>query len=128
MSHGHAVVGHRYILAFGLFNPCEHLRAVEHAGTAVDDEVVGAEVVGEVVARHNVDVELLSGLLTQEARNLHAANVLTDGSVRTGFGNEDVRMLREAVHHLCALSEIVDVTFSCCKEDGECGQPALLWH
>ena len=128
MSHGHSVIRHRHLLALCLFHPRHHHLTVEHASTAMYDEIVGGEIVGEVAARHNIDGEGLTNSSAQQPGQFHPANVLTDGSMGAGFGDEHPRLTCEAVDGPGALSEIFDVALLCGEENGEGGQPALLWR
>ena len=51
-----AVVGDGYALLASAVDTAQYVFAVKHAGSAMDDEVVGGEVVGVVGSADNVDL------------------------------------------------------------------------
>ena len=53
---GDAIVGHWHTLFLGLSDAREHISAVEHAGTAVNYQVVTREVGRKVATGDNVDL------------------------------------------------------------------------
>ena len=77
------------------------------------------EVVGEVVALHVLDVELAAHVLREPARDLDAADVLGDGVVAAGLGDEDVGAALEVVDRQRALDLADEVALEAAEEDAE---------
>lgn len=52
---GYAVVGHWYALLLGSLDAVEYVFTVEHTSAAMDNEVVGGKIIGEIGSCNNVD-------------------------------------------------------------------------
>ena len=64
--------------------------AVEHAGAAVDDDVEGREILGEVTARCHRHGDCIAEHLLEQARQLDAADILAQWLVGAGLGDQDL--------------------------------------
>ena len=83
------------------------------------DQLVRREVVGEVVALDVVEFELAADVLRQPARDLDAADVLADGVVRAGLGDEHAVAGLQVVDGQRPADELDQVALEAGEEDRE---------
>ncbi len=76
MCYGNAVICHRHSLTFGLLYTGKDVPAVEHAGPAVDDEIVSGQILREVTPGNHIDPQPLACPRAQHAGKLNPADVL----------------------------------------------------
>lgn len=77
-------------MGVGLGDSMDDVAAVEHTGAAVDDQIIGREVLGKVVSPEEGEGESLPHPLPEQTGNFFAANVLGCRGMGAGFRNEDV--------------------------------------
>ncbi len=71
----YAVVGEGNSLVFGIFPPVDHLTLVQHTASAVDDQLVRGEVLGEFTSRRKGDIYGFTRSLFQQCRQFHASDI-----------------------------------------------------
>ena len=126
VGYSQPVVGHRHLLSCGEVLAGDEHAAVEHAATAVDDEVVRREILGEVSPRYMLDGERLADALAEEAGKLDGANVLALGSVGASLRNKYTASGREPTNGTCPSDKSLKVTTLGAHEDGERGESTTL--
>ena len=82
----HVVASHRY--ALGLDRALD----LAHATAAVDDQIGTVQAVREIVSLVVLEVQFAADVLSQPARNLDSADIVTDRVMRTGFADQDAGM------------------------------------
>ena len=127
MGDGDAVVGHRHALGTALFRALEHETAVEHAAATVDDQVIARQILGEILARNDIDFQSLSHALSQHAGDFFAPDVLGQRGMGAGLGDEHARLLCQAVDGGSALDEVLDVALVGRHQHRKGREQALGW-
>ena len=89
MGDGYAVVGHGYALVFCLLDAVEDVFAVEHAGAALDDQVVWGQVFGVVGAAYDSHFQGFAVFFLQHPRDLFSADVFFQRCMGAAFGDQD---------------------------------------
>lgn len=82
-------------MGVGLGDSMDDVAAVEHTGAAVDDQIIGREVLGKVVSPEEGEGESLPHPLPEQTGNFFAANVLGCRGMGAGFRNEDRGVLSQ---------------------------------
>ena len=88
MGDGDAVVGHRHALLAALLLALEHEAAVEHAPSAMDNQVITRQILRKILTRNNVNSQSLSHALPQHAGYLFASDVLGQRGMSACLGDE----------------------------------------
>ena len=89
LGDGYAVVGHGYALVFRLLNAVEDVFAVEHAGAALDDQVIWGQVFGVVGAAYDSHFQGFAVFFLQHPRDLFSADVFFQWCMGAAFGDQD---------------------------------------
>ena len=92
----------------------------------MNDEVIGREILGEVIAPHKVKGKSLTDLLPQKVWDLDPPDILRRGGMGAGFGHQDFCILCQLRQGRCALPKDGDIALIPGKQDGEGRQQALL--
>ena len=83
-----------------------------------DHEVVGAQILREIVAGRDVHFQIRDPP-AQQCRNFHPADILCIRYVRTGFRNQDPGIPRQVFHCFCTRYEHGDIALCGSQQDGE---------
>ena len=89
MSDCYTVVGHCHALVFCLLDAVEDVFAVEHAGAALDDQVVWGQVFGVVGAAYDGYFQGFAVFFLQHPRDLFSADVFFQWFMGAAFGDQD---------------------------------------
>lgn len=103
----------------------EDVAAVEHAGSAVDDQVVAGEVFRKIGSCDDIHREPFAYPFAQQARNLDASDVLRCRGVGARFGYQYPRLFRQAVYRRRPFHKGADVALVIGEKDGEGGEQAF---
>ena len=125
MGDSDAVVGHRGALASALVDARKHELAVEHASAAMDDQVIACQVFRKIFAGHNVHGQSLPHTLSQHAGNLFTTDVFGQWGMGARLGNEDARLLSQAINGHGAPHKETDIALVGSHQYRERGEKAL---
>ena len=89
ITDGHTVVGHGDVLRNGGAYPREHMAPRDHTASALQNELVGREIRGEVLADHHFDVEFSSHGFFKPPGQFFAADIIRLRMVRAGLADHD---------------------------------------
>ena len=73
--YGYSIIGHRHTAGTCPSQTVQHMAARKHARPTMDDQIVSGQVFGKVITGHNVNVQSLAELTTQQTRKLHASYI-----------------------------------------------------
>ena len=85
------------------------MAAIEHAGPAMDDQVVRGEVFWKVISSDKVEGKPLPYGLSQEPWNLFPSNIFRQRGMGAGLRNENRRALRQMRDGIGPIQEGLDV-------------------
>lgn len=86
----------------GTRNAREQIFAVEHTAAAMDNQIVGGEIVRKIRAAHHLNVHILSILFAKKIGNLHTPDILTQRGMGTRFRDEHMGLGCSADSTACA--------------------------
>ena len=89
LGNDHAIVGHWNPLMRSCLLPVLHFPGIKGAATAMDDHLIGAEVLGEFSSRSEIKLKLLPSIACEPAGNLHRANIVTLTVVAAALADQD---------------------------------------
>ena len=92
---------------------------VEHAGTAVDYELVGAKVGRKFSSAGKLKLRLSFGVAANPGRKLNSANVATLTMVGTAFADENLVSVLNSIKLTHTFNGIIKITFITCYKNGE---------
>ena len=127
MGDGNAVVGKWHARVGGGFPAVVHLPAVEHAAPAVDDQLVGGQILGEVPAGGVLQPQVFAGVLPQPPGDFHRADVLALAVVGAALGDEHPVPVLQPVDGGHAPDSILQKALIAGHQNGEGGQGDVLW-
>ena len=125
MSDGYAIVGHCHALVFCLLDAVEDVFAVEHAGAALDDQVIWGQVFGVVGAAYDGYFQGFAVFFLQHPRDLFSADVFFQWCMGAAFGDQDAGVSGQIQLYFSSLFVVIQVAFVVGKEDGKGGQQAF---
>ena len=111
----HTIVTDGNLLLFCLGNAVQNMAAIEHAGPAMDDQVVRGEVFWKVISSDKVEGKPLPYGLSQEPWNLFPSNIFRQRGMGAGLRNENRRALRQMRDGIGPIQEGLDVPLIPCK-------------
>ena len=121
---GHSVVGHGHLLLPGCFDAVQYIFAVEHAGSAVDDQIVGSQIFREVGSRNHIDLYSLSEAFPQHVGYFYTSDIFGKWGMGAGFGNQDAGFFRQGGKGSGSLDVVINISLVLGEENGEGSQPA----
>ena len=89
------------------------------AAAALDDEAVVGQVVREVVAGGDGNLQVSADFLAEEIRDFYTADIFCIRHMRAGFGDEDTVAGLEGADGFGTIHEGADVALGAGEEDGE---------
>lgn len=112
-----AVVGYRHPCPTTLEDAVEHQPAIPHARAAMNDQLVGRQVVGEVLSLDGGKLQRTADILAEPFGDFDAADVVVDGVVAARFGNKYPIARTKGIDGKGALGLTEQVAFEPCKQD-----------
>ena len=103
----------------------EDVFAVEHAGTALDDQIVRGQVFGIVGAAYHGYFQGFAVFFLQHPRDFFSADVFFERCMGAAFGDQDPGIGGEVHQFFGSLFVVVQVAFVVGEEDGERGEQAF---
>ena len=91
----------------------------------MDDQIVSGQVFGKVITGHNVNVQSLAELTTQQTRKLHASNIFMLRHVGASLRYQHAGIGTQSAQRLRPLQELPDVPLLAGKQNGKRSQPRL---
>ena len=100
--------------------------AIKHTGTALNNQIVRCQVLGEIGTCHQVDLQRFAYSPAQQAGQFDSSDIFGKGSVRTGLGYEHARCGSEPSNNRCACRIVMNIALIGRKKNGVRGEQALL--
>lgn len=106
----YSIVSHWDTLCFSFDYPIQDMFAIEHAGSAMNNQVVAIQVLRKIISGNNVDMQLLSDTFAQHSWKFHSADVFGQWSMSTGFGYQDPGIFCQLVDDIRSFGIVVNVS------------------
>ena len=113
------IVGHRNAAVLCIGEAVFHLALIEHAGTAVDDELVRLEIIRECAAACEMIIEFFAGVLLNPARQLDRADVVTLAVMGAAFRDQDGIAFLKSIQCLDTTDCLLQTALVAREQDGE---------
>ena len=107
--YGYSIIGHRHTAGTRPPQTVQHMAARKHARPTMDDQIVSGQILREVVTGHDVDVQSLAELTTQQTRKLHASYIFMLRHVGASLRYQHAGIRTQSAQHLRPLQELPDV-------------------